>query len=96
MHATRQLFAQLCKTAKFSPSNIKFSTALLPEFGDFASHEELYNLSITNPDKFWGPLARNRLRWIRPFAEVQKCDMKNGEFAWFLDGQLNISGICFL
>lgn len=68
------------------------STASVPEFPEYGSHEELYRFSIDQPDEFWGKLGTNRLRWLQPFETVQKCDMSEGNFQWYLRGRLNIAG----
>ena len=67
----------------------------LSRFGEsIESHEELHKFSVDNPDKFWSTLARNRLLWYKDFKTGMKCDMKQGKFSWFLDGQLNVSVNC--
>ncbi len=53
-----------------------------------------YRLSLENPDAFWGPLARERIEWIRPFTEVFTGDFSAGQVAWFGDGLLNVSANC--
>lgn len=58
------------------------------------SHEDLYNYSLKHPDRFWGALARSRLKWITPFKQVSQCDVKQGKFNWFADGQLNVTENC--
>ncbi|KAF7651920.1 hypothetical protein LDENG_00103720 [Lucifuga dentata] len=58
------------------------------------SHRELYQLSITDPDQFWGSAATDRLRWIEPFQRVQDCELSGGRIRWFLGGKLNVSVNC--
>lgn len=69
------------------------STASVPEFSEYSSHEELYRFSISQPEQFWGKLGNSRIRWIKQFETTQKCDMSNGIFQWYLGGRLNIAGI---
>ena len=71
------------------------STVVTPnfEFHKHETHEDLRDFSINQPDKFWGSLAQSRLKWLKPFKTVQSCNLSEGKFSWFLDGQLNISGI---
>ena len=56
------------------------------------SHRDLYRLSVTNPDQFWGSAAADRLRWVEPFKRVRDCDLSSGKISWFLGGKLNVSG----
>ena len=58
-----------------------------------ADHTALYNESIKNPEQFWGDLAKQRLRWLKPFDRVMNCDMETAKIRWFEGGQLNVSGI---
>lgn len=56
------------------------------------SHGDLYRLSVTDPDRFWGSAAADRLRWAEPFHRVRDCDLSSGRIGWFLGGKLNVSG----
>lgn len=56
------------------------------------SHGDLYRLSVTDPDRFWGAAAADRLRWVEPFHRVRDCDLSSGRIGWFLGGKLNVSG----
>ncbi|KAM8738795.1 acetyl-coenzyme A synthetase 2-like, mitochondrial [Acanthopagrus schlegelii] len=58
------------------------------------SHRDLYRLSVTNPDQFWGSAAADRLRWVEPFKRVRDCDLSSGKISWFLGGKLNVSVNC--
>ena len=55
-------------------------------------HDALYQESLRNPERFWGDLARRRLRWSKEFDQVMDCDMEKGEFKWFGGGVINVSG----
>lgn len=57
-----------------------------------SNHGALYAESIANPERFWGTLARKRLRWIKDFETVMDCDFKVGKISWFLGGKINVSG----
>lgn len=57
-----------------------------------ASNAFWFEESLTDPERFWGDLAKQRLRWVEPFDTVKKCDMEKGEISWFLGGKLNVSG----
>ena len=50
------------------------------------SHSSLYEESLKHPEQFWGDLAGRRLRWIKKFDQVMDCDMRSGQFKWFLGG----------
>ncbi|XP_006806923.1 acetyl-coenzyme A synthetase 2-like, mitochondrial [Neolamprologus brichardi] len=58
------------------------------------SHGDLYRLSVTDPDRFWGAAAADRLRWVEPFHRVRDCDLSSGRIGWFLGGKLNVSVNC--
>uniref|UniRef100_A0A8C9XW75 acetate--CoA ligase n=1 Tax=Sander lucioperca TaxID=283035 RepID=A0A8C9XW75_SANLU len=58
------------------------------------SHRDLYRLSVTDPDRFWGSAAVDRLRWVEPFHLVRDCDLPTGKISWFLGGKLNVSVNC--
>lgn len=62
-----------------------------PHFVD-SNHDALYAESINNPERFWGTLAKQRLRWMKDFHTVMDCDMNTGKISWFLGGKLNVSG----
>ena len=55
-------------------------------------HAAWYKESLEHPEEFWGRLARERLRWMKPFTNVMDCSMKDGHFRWFEGGKLNMSG----
>ena len=55
-------------------------------------HGALYEESLRDPEAFWGDLARQRLRWFRPFDQVMDCDMHQGRISWFNGGKINASG----
>ncbi|KAK5623108.1 Acetyl-coenzyme A synthetase 2-like, mitochondrial [Crenichthys baileyi] len=57
-------------------------------------HRDLYRLSVTDADRFWGSAATDRLKWIEPFQRVQDCDLSRGQIRWFLGGKLNVSVNC--
>lgn len=56
------------------------------------SHRDLHRLSVTEPDRFWGAAATDRLRWMEPFHRVRDCELSSGKISWFLGGKLNVSG----
>ncbi|MFT7805940.1 acetyl-coenzyme A synthetase 2-like, mitochondrial [Arapaima gigas] len=58
------------------------------------SYRELRELSVREPERFWGYFAKERLLWNKPFEQISDCDMKQGKIRWFLGGQLNVSANC--
>ena len=54
----------------------------------------MYKESITEPDKFWGNMARDLLTWQRDFQTVHAGTFEHGDNSWFLEGQLNASYNC--
>uniref|UniRef100_A0A3Q3WDQ3 Propionate--CoA ligase n=1 Tax=Mola mola TaxID=94237 RepID=A0A3Q3WDQ3_MOLML len=58
------------------------------------SHRDLYRLSVTDPDRFWGSAAADRLHWAEPFQRVRDCELSSGTIRWFLGGKLNVSVNC--
>uniref|UniRef100_A0A3B5AEH8 Propionate--CoA ligase n=1 Tax=Stegastes partitus TaxID=144197 RepID=A0A3B5AEH8_9TELE len=57
-------------------------------------HRDLYRLSVSDPDRFWGSAAADRLRWMQPFQRVRDCELLSGRIGWFLGGRLNVSVNC--
>uniref|UniRef100_A0A7N6BCR4 Propionate--CoA ligase n=1 Tax=Anabas testudineus TaxID=64144 RepID=A0A7N6BCR4_ANATE len=57
------------------------------------SHRDLYQLSVSDPDQFWGSAA-DRLRWVKPFDRVRDCELSSGKINWFVGGKLNVSVNC--
>uniref|UniRef100_A0A672NJR0 Propionate--CoA ligase n=1 Tax=Sinocyclocheilus grahami TaxID=75366 RepID=A0A672NJR0_SINGR len=58
------------------------------------TYSDLYELSVKDPETFWGSIAKERLAWTKPFDQVTDCDLSSGKINWFLGGQLNVSGDC--
>ncbi|XP_040929888.1 acetyl-coenzyme A synthetase 2-like, mitochondrial isoform X2 [Betta splendens] len=57
-------------------------------------HQDLYELSMRDPDRFWGSAAADRLRWVKLFERVRDCELSSGTIRWFLGGKLNVSVNC--
>ena len=55
-------------------------------------HEKLYELSLNEPEKFWGPIAKSKIKWMEDFHTVTNSDIAKGKHEWFTGGKLNISG----
>ncbi|KAJ4342138.1 acetyl-coenzyme A synthetase 2 [Ascochyta clinopodiicola] len=65
-----------------------------PHLANLEEYQKLYNESITEPEQFWGRLARELLTWERDFQTARAGSFKNGDNAWFLEGRLNASYNC--
>jgi acetyl-CoA synthetase len=57
-------------------------------------YRALYEQSISDPDGFWGEIARERLDWEQDFHTVSDSDLESGTIAWFLGGKLNVAYNC--
>jgi acetyl-CoA synthetase len=69
--------------------SIKANTHLNTE-----QYQEMYKLSIEQPDVFWAAQADQHLDWIKPWDTVSRQDFHKAEVAWFEGGQLNLSVNC--
>ncbi|KAL3421874.1 acetate-CoA ligase [Phlyctema vagabunda] len=65
-----------------------------PHLDGLDEYKKLYQQSITEPEEFWAKMARELLTWDRDFKTVHTGSLKNGDNAWFLEGQLNASYNC--
>ncbi|AEO61739.1 hypothetical protein MYCTH_2097501 [Thermothelomyces thermophilus ATCC 42464] len=65
-----------------------------PHLSGLEEYQRLYKESITEPDKFWGRLARELLTWHKDFQTVRSGSLVNGDVAWFLEGEINASYNC--
>ncbi|KAJ8248480.1 hypothetical protein GJAV_G00242470 [Gymnothorax javanicus] len=84
-----------CENRSYSGSGSKISAS--PNICSSLSgrsYQELHELSLKDPDSFWGSIARERLLWNRPFDQVKNCDITQGRINWFSGGQLNVSVNC--
>ncbi|MDX1948481.1 MAG: acetate--CoA ligase [Pirellulaceae bacterium] len=62
------------------------------QIGSLAAYEELYERAKSNPEKFWGDLAKTDLHWFQPFSKTLEW---NEPFAkWFVGGKTNVSYNC--
>ena len=61
---------------------------------DKQSYEDLYQLSINDPDSFWAARAEEFIDWIEPWDKVSDCDYSEGRVRWFEGAKLNVSYNC--
>lgn len=57
-------------------------------------YEEMYALSLADPDHFWAEQANTHLDWYKPFDLVSEYDFHSGDIKWFEGGKLNVSYNC--
>ena len=58
------------------------------------SYLEMYEASISEPDKFWAEQAEKFLTWDASWSEICSENFLSGDAKWFLDGKLNVSTNC--
>ena len=58
------------------------------------SYLEMYEASISEPDKFWAEQAEKFLTWDASWSEICSENFLTGDAKWFLDGKLNVSANC--
>jgi len=61
---------------------------------DEDKYQSMYNLSINNPEKFWGDQAQQFLRWAKPWEKVLNGDFNKLDVRWFQGGKLNAAENC--
>lgn len=59
-------------------------------------YKQWYDLSINNPDEFWGELGRRHLTWRKEFTSVKDVSYQKNDLhiSWFGDGRLNVCENC--
>lgn len=57
-------------------------------------YEEMYRLSMEEPDAFWGEQADQFLTWTRKWDKVLDWDFETANIQWFQGGKLNVSYNC--
>jgi acetyl-CoA synthetase len=62
---------------------------------DASKYREMYALSTSAPDEFWGCHGR-RINWIKPYTKVKNTSFDTGKVSikWFEDGTTNVSMNC--
>ena len=58
------------------------------------SYLEMYEASISQPDKFWAEQAEKFLTWDASWSAICSENFLTGDAKWFLDGKLNVSTNC--
>jgi len=80
------------RTLTTLPRNQSFDrNSLKGEFGKYADH---YDLSISDPDKFWGNAAESLSWFEKPKTIMQEDAEIPNHIRWFPDGKINTSYNC--
>jgi len=80
----------LVETRSFAPTTTFSQAAWL---GDPAEVEKLRRRAAKDPEAFWCEVAREDLRWQKPFT--QGLDWRDAPHArWFADGEINLADNC--
>eukprot|EP00744_Colponema_vietnamica_P002100 GILI01003379.1.p1 GENE.GILI01003379.1~~GILI01003379.1.p1 ORF type:complete len:652 (-),score=189.57 GILI01003379.1:423-2378(-) len=66
-------------------------TTLLKSMDEYTA---MYNRSVNQPDEFWDEMAKSILSWEKPYTKIKHGSFREGDIAWFLNGQLNVSYNC--
>jgi acetyl-CoA synthetase len=66
-----------------------------PAFIDDAMYRAMYEVSIRDPEVFWGEHGK-RIDWIRPYSRVKNCSFASDSVSirWFEDGTTNVAMNC--
>ena len=88
--AQSAIVSTLVENRIFPPSAAQQADAAI---SGMPAYQALCDEAASNPDAFWGRLARESLQWNTPFNTV--LDESNAPFyRWFADGTLNASANC--
>ncbi|ODQ65584.1 acetyl-CoA synthetase isoform [Nadsonia fulvescens var. elongata DSM 6958] len=79
---------------RFTPKAYFTKHPSQPHLSGLDHYQSLYQESITQPEKFFGKLARELLTWDQDFTTVLSGGFEYGDTAWFLEGKLNASYNC--
>ncbi|MGE0590483.1 MAG: acetate--CoA ligase [Cyclobacteriaceae bacterium] len=60
---------------------------------DFEEYQKVYQQSVSDPEKFWGEVAKD-FQWRKKWDKVLKWDFNKPEVKWFINGKLNITENC--
>ncbi|KAI1064854.1 hypothetical protein LB507_001203 [Fusarium sp. FIESC RH6] len=78
----------------YLPDNMLARHPSKPHIGSLEEYQQMHQLSVKEPDAFWGNLARELLTWERDFHTVKSGSLIDGNPSWFLGGKLNASFNC--
>ncbi len=61
---------------------------------DDEAYQRLYRQSVEQPDTFWSEQASSLLHWFKPWEQLHRSDLKQGQAEWFKGGLLNVAYNC--
>eukprot|EP01119_Soliformovum_irregulare_P018032 TRINITY_DN5462_c0_g1_i3.p1 TRINITY_DN5462_c0_g1~~TRINITY_DN5462_c0_g1_i3.p1 ORF type:complete len:579 (+),score=130.13 TRINITY_DN5462_c0_g1_i3:50-1786(+) len=74
------------------PFNVVTSNS--PHITSIHDYQAMWLESVQDPESFWGRMALENLTWFTPFDKVSSGGFEDGDIAWFLNGELNVSYNC--
>ena len=66
---------------------------VIQDCGQLQTFFDLYQLSVTDPEYFFGKVGKSLLDWKKPFKRAYSCCTSKRRIEWFSGGKLNISGM---
>ena len=60
------------------------------QINSIEQYQQVYDLSVTQPEAFWSGIADNFL-WRKRWDKVLEWDFKTPDIKWFLGAKLNIT-----
>ncbi len=61
---------------------------------DEARYQQMYRLSIADPERFWGEQAQLFVSWFQPWRRVLDWDYSRAHIRWFEGAKLNAAFNC--
>lgn len=69
--------------------------AIPPKQENYAStYQEMHDLSLKNPEKFWNMASQRYLKWFTPYNRVSNGNFLEGDISWFTEGKINVCYNC--
>jgi acetyl-CoA synthetase len=65
----------------------------LYKINDFKDYQNQYDLSLKDPENFWGKIAEN-FHWFKSWERVKSGNFHDVDFKWFVGGKTNMSYNC--
>lgn len=62
--------------------------------GNAETYKMQYQVSLDDPEKFWGEQALRHLDWFKPWSKVLQGDFQHHDVSWFKDAVLNACYNC--
>ena len=65
---------------------------LIQDCGQLQTFSDLHQLSVMDPEYFFGKVGESLLDWKKPFKRAYRCCTSKRMIEWFSEGKLNVSG----